>query len=410
MSYRAGMRTLDLDLQLLDDARLVEEAARHLAEPRAGSADSFVLHAPLELMARASLLRMVDPAGRDLARRRIADLVAEHEAYEPLVRTPIPRQEWPDRADAVSWLVAAIEAGDPDGADVAVGWLATHSTATELVSSVADLIVARTSAAGHGSIFLWLLPRVLAMDPAASTMVRPLVREIARRPDWELTWMTDSTAGTPTHDLMQRLLDVPSPGDPGSNFIHPTMSLVERSGLAARLLGPAVAGLELGEARRDLLRVAAMSMLQDDAANAPYGWSHALTLPQAALGVAPACADPRRAVAVAATFALGFRATQAAVALDPIWAPERPTADQIDGFLDAGPDAAAATVWHADSADLPGLMRRVATHAATHPDAHLAKYTVACLDAARDDPGAGRLFASAAAFLAGWWRRHDAPA
>jgi hypothetical protein len=226
---------------------------------------------------------------------------------------------------------------------------------------------------------------------------------MARHPAWQLTWMEQVGSGLPTHDLAGRLLHVPWRGDPGSNFIHPTMSLVERSGAAAELLGPAVRGLQVAEARRDLLRVAAMSMLQDDPTNAPYGWSHALTMPQAVLGVASSAGDVQRAVAVAATFLLGFRATQSAVALDPTWSPARPTSEMVGSFLAAGADAAAATLWHAADEELPALVRHVATTAACHPDAHLAKYTLACLDAARDDPGAGRLFLSAAAFLAGWW-------
>ena len=53
-------------------------------------------------------------------------------------------------------------------------------------------------------------------------------------------------------------------------------------------------------------------------------------------------------------------------------------------------------------------MRQLVTHAALHGDAHLAKYTLACLDAARDDPGARRLYLAAAAHLAGWWRTRGA--
>jgi hypothetical protein len=398
----------DLDLDHHDDTRLVEVAAAHLAVPRTGPADSFVLHAPLELIARAALLRSVEPGARDGARRRIVDLVNEYDAYEPLAPSAAPARTWRSVDDVVDWLTAAVAAGDLDGAEASVAWLAGETSAAELVACLADLMVARTSAAGHGSIFLWLLPRVLAADPTAPALARPLVRELARHPDWELTWMQHLGTGEPSHDLRTRLLHVPSPGDPGSNFIFPTMSLVERSGLAADLLGPAVRGLSVSEARRDLLRVAAMSMLQDDPANAPYGWSHALTMPQATLGVASACDDPQRAIAVAATFVLGFRATQSSVALDPTWAPEPPMGPvELDALFERGPTAAAAAVWHADHAALPDLRRRLATVAAVHPDAHLAKYTLACFDAARDDPAADRLFLSAAAFLGAWWVDHD---
>ena len=49
-------------------------------------------------------------------------------------------------------------------------------------------------------------------------------------------------------------------------------------------------------------------MLQDDPAHAPYGWTHCLTLAQAAAIWPPATDNPLRAVAVAATHVVGFRA------------------------------------------------------------------------------------------------------
>jgi hypothetical protein len=41
--------------------------------------------------------------------------------------------------------------------------------------------------------------------------------------------------------------------------------------------------------------------------------------------------------------------------------------------------------------------------AATHEDAHLAKYTYACLAAAETDPRQRSLYRAAAASLAAWW-------
>ena len=102
------------------------------------------------------------------------------------------------------------------------------------------------------------------------------------------------------------------------------MSLVERSGLAAELLDAPTRSRDVARATRELSRVAAWSMLQDDPTHAPYGWAIASSMPQGVLGIADCCADPRDAIAVAATYVLGFRATQGTVALDPEWLPERP--------------------------------------------------------------------------------------
>ncbi len=44
--------------------------------------------------------------------------------------------------------------------------------------------------------------------------------------------------------------------------------------------------------------------------------------------------------------------------------------------------------------------------AAPHPDTHLAKYTLACLDAADEDREARGLYLAAAAHLGSWWDAH----
>ncbi len=76
-----------------------------------------------------------------------------------------------------------------------------------------------------------------------------------------------------------------------------------------------------------------------------------------------------------ATFVLGFRSTLGKVRLERDWQAPAPTIT------------------------VPAL----AAHALVHRDAHLAKYTAACLRAAADDPPARDLFLAAAAFLGAWW-------
>ena len=174
------------------------------------------------------------------------------------------------------------------------------------------------------------------------------------------------------------------------------MHLTETSGLAAELLDAPLRGLQVGDARRTLLRVAAHSMLQDNPDSSPYGWTHCLTLPQAVLDVAARGADPEVAVAVAAMYVLGFRATQGRVRLDPTFTPARRTA--------------AGRIWAAADDDMPGLVDELVSFGALHPDAHVAKYTLACLDATADDPDAGRLFLAAAAHLHAWWQAQPAAA
>ncbi len=277
-------------LDRLSDGELVGLAAAHLSLPRRDPADSFVLHAPLELLARSALLPLVEPAQREAARQRIAAVVAAYDDGAAAVFPAAPT------GDAEPELAAAIASGDLDGVDRAASALALTTTARELVERLTDVVLPSLAAAAHGAIFLDHLPRLAAASAPAATMVRGLLRELGRAPDWNLTWMDERPpTGGPSGDLVARLLTPIDAGDPGSNFIFPTMNLVERVGLAADLLDPPTRGLPVAAARRDLLRVAAWSMLQDDPSHAPYGWSHCLTMPQATLGVASAATRPDRA-------------------------------------------------------------------------------------------------------------------
>lgn len=391
---------------VLSDAQLTDSVADRLQHPKADGVTSFTLHAPLELLARSALLTYVEADARDAARDRLAWLGQTYAAAGDEVGEPGSRA-YDDLATAVDHLTAAINAGDLDDADATAAWLAEWATPVELSRALADDVIPRLSAAGHGSILLYLLPRVTPRSRAATRPLRGLVRELARHPDWGLTWQQDRTAPpSDGGDLVAALRRPRSPGDPGSDFIFPTMSMVEQSGLAEELLDGPTRAVSLTQASQDLLRLAAASMVQDDPAAAPYGWSHCLTMPQAVLGLArTGAATTRPAVAVAATFVLGFRATQGTVEVDPGWSP--PVTGDALGALDGTPQDAAAGAWHATNGERAAVVARLASRAAAHEDAHLAKYTLACFDAARDDPGATRLFLAAAASLGAWWRAHD---
>jgi hypothetical protein len=391
-----------LETSELSDAALLHLAALRISQPKLEPADSFILHAPLELLARTALLSFVGPEARPAARDRIAGVAETYSAAGEAADDPLPRT-WDDPTDAVAHLAAAIDAGDLDDADAAAAFVAASLPAEDLRVALADLVIPRLSAAAHGSIFLYHLPRVAARNPMPAQMLRGLVRELARYPDWALTWQEARAGeGPSSDDLVERLLAPTSPGDPGSSFIFPTMSITETSGLAADVLDAPLRSATVRSATHDLLRVAAMAMLQDDPDQAPYGWSHCLTMPQATLGIAPASSHPDRAVAVAATYVLGFRSTLGKVAVDPAWAPEA-LIGGLEG-LQGAPAVAATTAWHTPPQELGEMWRQLATYAATHEDAHLAKYTLACIDATRADQAAAPLFRAAAAFLGAWWR------
>jgi hypothetical protein len=129
-----------------------------------------------------------------------------------------------------------------------------------------------------------------------------------------------------------------------------------------------------------MLRAAAWSMLHDDPNQAPYGWSHCLTMPQAVLGLAGDCVETRTAIAIAATYVVGFRTAHGLNPLGPLG-----DADGERGETD---------------------VRELAAYASLHDDAHLVKYTLACLLAAETDPAWANTYLAAAQYLADWWREH----
>ncbi len=349
-----------------DDA-LLELAATVVSRPKAVPADSFRLHAPLELLARRALLGLVDPARREDVRRHLIGLAA---AYA--------RSEEPDPS-------------------------ADHTSPLPALSG--DAIVSSLAAAAHAPIFCFLLPRVAPRSAAAASMVGPLARELDRHPEWKIGWFDDRPprGSADTSTLTRALLDTPRLGLPGSDFIYPIVHQVDASGTASDVLSPVTGALpDLEAATRVLSRVAAWSMLHDDPAHAPYGWTHCLTIPQAIAAVAGTTRDPQRALVMAATHVVAFRAALSDRPVPPGYSPEPVDVEALDA-LDGPPAVAAAAVHHAPSETLDAIVTALATRAALHPDAHVAKYTLACFDAAHADPSEARLYLSAAAYLGGWW-------
>jgi hypothetical protein len=364
------------------DARLIRAVAEVCSVPKVDPADSFVLHTPLELLARAELLRHVAPDARRAARLRLLWLAAQYnEAGAPLRSAPVPADQFASIASASAALLDAIARGELDDVDRASQWLSAHATPDDLRRLLSNAIAPSLAAAAHASILLWLIGR----GDGVASLLRGPARELARQPVWKLDWYDDpslSGNGTVTK-LLDGLLSAPELPVPGSTFIYPIMSQVQDRGVASQCLaGVLRADMTLDDvatARRVLSRVAAWSMVQEDDTYVPYGWTHCLTMPQAVLEIAAYGLDPRSAVAIAATHVLGFRCVLGRVRIEPAGAPPVPA--------DGG---------RAQFADL-------AANASRHHDAHLVKYTLATAHAAEADPEYGGLYLAAAQRLADYW-------
>jgi len=394
-------------LDRISDAELLASACELLSVPHEEPADSFALHAPLEVMARAELLPSVSSHVRAAARQRIAHIACSWAATGTAIDAP----DASGVDQALDVLVAALRDGDPATVDRAFVALCAQRSQDEIIGGLARVVLPHLGGAAHGSIFLELLSRFRPTGINAALMARTVLRDLAGQPTWLLKWF-DAPRPVPAKDasLTERLLAPEVDSQLSNSFIYPTMSLVDESGLAHELLADVTIGLPVDEARCDLLRVAAMSMIQDEPSNAPYGWSHCLTMPQAALALADRTSDPQLAIDVAATYVLGFRATQSSNAIDPAWVPVHPGHGNVDRFVELSPVVAAATAWHADPEQRNPIIQQLIDHAAPHHDAHLAKYTLACLDATALDREHTHLYLAAAAYLAAWWHHHDVAA
>jgi hypothetical protein len=372
----------------VSDANLFDLAARVVARPKRDAADSFVLHAPLELAARRMLLPLVAPRHRRAVRQRILTVAAAYErAGEPAEAPSLTTFD--SFAAGRAALVEAIGVGDLEQVDATTSWIVEAATSDQIMS-LAGPTLDLLGAAGHASIAFFLTSRLADTSRSSVRLLRPTLRELAREADLRLDWIHRSTP--PTGDEQQfanALAKTPRLGIPGSDFIYPIVHQVDRTGVAREVIESTLPS-DARRAERAILRVAARSMLQDDSAFAPYGWTHCLTLPQAVLQIRGWLPDVDRAAAVAATYVVGFRAAVGRDAIDLEWSPE-PTSVELLPWYHAEDEAIAPA--------LPELIGR----AAAHEDAHLAKYTYACLAAAQTDVAQRALYRAAAASLAAWW-------
>jgi hypothetical protein len=346
------------------DGRLLHWAGEIVGIPKEDPADSFVLHAPLELMARATLLPLAPSSHREAARERLVWLVASYEEAGPAVKPPAAASP-KSVEDAVSSLLSAVADSDLDEIDRFAAWLADNVQAAALRVHLGPSLAPSLAAAAHASIALSLMGRIPEIGASA---LRGAAREIGRHPDRNVD-VGGKAAGD--RQLADALLSIPLLGRPGSNFIFP---MVAHGAEAARHLLADVS-TDVTKGARSLSRVAAWSMLQETDEHVPYGWTHTLTIPQAVMSLP---LDPRSAVVIAASLVVGFRASMGTTVLNP----DLPV-PAVEG----------------------GVKAELIAEALLHHDAHLVKYTLACLDAAVVDPDMSALYAAAAWRLAAWWRR-----
>ena len=369
-----------------------------LAEMEGGTSglSSLEIHAPLEVMARYQLLPLVDAERRAAARRNLA------------------KAAWDFAEVAVPPVSEADECADEiGGEDLAVAsWSAVAGSLGEAMfqphsrGALAERICEQVGGAGHGQI---LLHHMLDADLHVQRKLLPHMQMFVRafRDD-------SSTEGGAVIPQLRPLLQASSDaideflsGIPRSTMETPHTGI---RGVMAR--GQAVEVAEVGSASHrtpfeaaGTACVGAARMMLTAETDMEYGWSHCLTLSDAAWGFVGRGNDAGAIVALSYVTgfvsALGF----------PGWPAPAPSASTQATGIAAFPRALSST--SPEDAVAIGLgaseelamvaWGEIVSRASAMADAHLVNYVHSALRCASRKPEAEQIFLAAATRLLARW-------
>ena len=407
----------DRALGELSDAEIFDQVCPIVARPPVRDPTSFTLHAPLEVMARYGLLRLVDPSDRELARLQMVASAAVYGHQVDSMPAPTRMYSFPDATRAAKELASTFASGDADAMEALVLSVALQFGTKNLVNLLTPLTLPTLTGASHSHIGLWLLLRhAEAAGGEDASLLRAAVRALAADPTGQMkSFQGMSIEGTqrleiPPDQVCRETLDKlvnPTKGTLGGESIRELVEAGERTGNVDTLFGDFIrhdlSRPQIDAAFRAVLRVSAHSMLQHDLEQAKFGWSHCLTLPQSAFGLSSVTTDRKLALAAGLVWTTAYRSVLSDRALDMSWHPQ-PTKDvSVLEALQTSPATAASRVWHAQDGELSAIRRILATEASIRNDTHLVKYTRACLDMGTFDPERVRLYLAAAAHLCAMW-------
>jgi hypothetical protein len=407
----------DRALGELSDAEIYDQVCAIVARPTVRGLTSFTLHAPLEVMARYGLMRLVEPSDRELARLQMVASAAAYGHQVDLMPAPARVYSFPDANTAAGELASAFTSGDADGMEAMVLSIALQFGTKSLVNLLTPLALPTLTGASHSHIGLWLLLR--HAEPAGvedALLLRAAARALAADPTGQMkSFQGMSIEGTqhlktPPEQVCEEILDKladPAKGTLRGQSIRELVEAGEETGNVDTLFGDLIrhdlSQPQIDAAFRAVLRVSAHSMLQDDLEQAKFGWSHCLNLPQSAFGLSSVTTNRKLALGAALVWIVAYRSVLSDRPLDLGWHPQPIKDATVLEALQTSPAAATSRVWHAPDSELSAIRRILATEASIRNDTHLVKYTRACLDMGAFDPGHVRLYLAAAAHLCAVW-------
>lgn len=407
----------DRALGELSDAELFDQVCAIVARPPVRNLTSFTLHAPLEVMARYGLMRLVDPSDRELARLQMVASAAVYGHQVDLMPDPARVYSFPDTNTAAAELASTLTSGDADGMEAMILSIALQFGTKSLLNLLTPLALPTLTGASHSHIGLWLLLR--HAEPAGAedaSLLRAAARALAADPTGQMqSFQGMSIEGsqhlkTPPEQVCEEILDKladPAKGTLGGQSIRELVEAGEKTGNVDTLFGHFIrhdlSQPQIDAAFRAVLRVSAHNMLQDDLEQAKFGWSHSLNLPQSAFGLSSVTTNRKLALAAALVWIVAYRSVLSDRGLDLRWHPQPIKDASVLESLQTSPAAAASRVLHAPDGELSAIRRILATEASIRNDIHLVKYTRACLDMGAFDPEHVRLYLAAAAHLCAVW-------
>jgi len=405
------------DLGSLSDAALYRKTGEIVSRPPQKGLTSFTLHAPLEVMSRYGLIRLVSQSERELARMQMVTSAAVYGARVNPLASPASIKPFPNLSAAAKEFSRTFRQGDPNGLEALVLQIAAQFGTASLVHLLTPLALPTLTGASHSHIGLWLL---LRHGESAGIEDASLLRAAARALAADPTGQMKSFSGmsivggqplqkTPSEieqEILEKLANPPK-GTLGGQSIRALVEAGERTGNADALFGELIhhdlTGEQIDAAFRAILRVCAHSMLQDDIKQAKFGWTHCLTLPQSACGLSSLNTDRKLALAAAFVWITAYRSVLSSRAIDFAWTPSKAPDASVHEALHTSPEVAAARVWHAEETEIPEIRIALATQASIRNDIHLVKYTRATFDMGSFDPGFTKLYLAAAAYLCALW-------
>jgi hypothetical protein len=402
----------DRHLSTLSDAELFVRVAELLHPPKL-EFSSFTLHAPLEALARFSLLSAIPESRRSSARMQIVSLAARYESIGKSVTSSPRLPGRPSADDVFLTLEDAIASGDLDTADAAGIWIGENISPGEFVVRCQRIMLKYMGAAVHGPIYLSLVARATqTIERAAMAMTRGFTRQLAVESARVLQMPSIRGRAEPAlaPEALERLFWQGMVGGEDVGMTDPLgiWKIVDRAvqtGVVEQAMSRAwqeVSEAQWESAMKGIVRGAAHAMIQDTAQHAKYGWTHCLTIPQALWVLGPYAQDKLGVIRLASVVGVGFRHAHGRRKISDDLGLSR-LKIPFSEALQQGSREAASVAYFAVGDEVDAIEKTIAEEAAIREDAHLVKYTLACFDSAAMNPAAAPLFRAAAAYLLAIW-------